>query len=161
MNVPWEKEKGALKQTIANNREVSSKLTNLELTYFLNVSLWMESKANAGVIFITILLQFHYFISSETASTQKSEVSLLRISLGNVNASYVTCRYPSQQTFVLMKTSWRRLSSSSSEDVLIKTNMFALALPLQKTSSRPIYSSWIYVFKTSCQDVFKTLSRRL
>ena len=105
MNVPWAKEKGALKQTIANNREVSSKLTNLELTYFLNVSLWMESKANAGVIFITILLQFHYFISSETASTQKSEVSLLRISLGNVNASYVTCRYPSQQTFVLMKTS--------------------------------------------------------
>ena len=31
---------------------------------------------------------------------------------------------------------WRRLSSSSSEDVLIKTNMFALALRLQKTSSK-------------------------
>ena len=55
----------------------------------------------------------------------------------------------------LQKTSSRRL-----QDVLIKTNMFALALRLQKTSwSRPIYSSWPYVFKTSSrhlQDVFKT-----
>ena len=50
------------------------------------------------------------------------------------------------------------------EDVLIKTNMVALALRLQKTSwSRPIYLSWPYVFKTSSrrfQDVFKTSSRR-
>ena len=57
-----------------------------------------------------------------------------------------------QQTFVLMKTSWRRLLSSSSEDVF-------------KTSwSRPIYLSWPYVFKTSSrrlQDVFKTFSRHL
>ena len=43
------------------------------------------------VIFITILLHIHYFISLETANTQKSEVFLLRISLGNVNASVVTC----------------------------------------------------------------------
>ena len=45
-----------------------------------------------------------------------------------------------------------RLSHTSSEDVF-------------KTSwSRPIYSSWLYVFKTSSrrfQDVFKTSSRRL
>ena len=59
----------------------------------------------------------------------------------------------------LQKTSSRRLdqdeyihlSHSSSEDVF-------------KTSwSRPIYSSWLYVFKTSSrrfQDVFKTSSRR-
>ena len=51
------------------------------------------------------------------------------------------------------------------EDVLIKTNMFALALRLQKTSwSRPIYLSWPYVFKTSSrrlQDVFRTSSRHL
>ena len=40
-----------------------------------------------------ILLQFHYFISLETAKTHKSEVFLLRISSGNVNASeVVTCR---------------------------------------------------------------------
>ena len=67
-----------------------------------------------------------------------------------------------------MRTSWRRLSSSSSEDALIKTNVFALVIRLQKTSSR--YSFWPYVFKTSSrhfsssrhlQEVFKTSSRRL
>ena len=49
----------------------------------------------------------------------------------------------------VLETSWRRISSSSSEDVLIKTNIFVLAIRLQD------------VFKTSCQDVFKTFSRRL
>ena len=69
-----------------------------------------------------------------------------------------------QQTFVLMKTSWRRLETSfvfvfksilinhtSSEDVF------------KASCSRPIYSSCPYVFKTSSrrfQDVFKTSSRR-
>ena len=32
--------------------------------------------------------------SLETVNTQKSEVFLLRISSGNVNASVVNCRYP-------------------------------------------------------------------
>ena len=71
----------------------------------------------------------------------------------------------SQQTFVLMKTSWRRLSSLSSEDVLIKTNMFALALRLQKTSSRRLgqdqYIRLGYTSSRRLQDVFKTSSRRL
>ena len=56
-----------------------------------------------------------------------------------------------------MKTSPRRLdldqyahlSLTSSEDVF------------KMSWSRPIYSSWPYVFKTSCQDVFTTFSRRL
>ena len=65
-----------------------------------------------------------------------------------------------QETFVLVKTSWRRL-----QDLLIKTSMFALALRLQKTFwSRPVYSSWLYVFKMSSrrfEDVFKKSSRRL
>ena len=52
--------------------------------------LWVELKTNGGVIFITILLHIHYFISLETANTQENEVFLLRISLGNVNASVVT-----------------------------------------------------------------------
>ena len=56
--------------------------------------LWLELKTNAGVIFITTLLHFHYFISLETANTQKDEVFLLRISSGNVNASFVTSQYP-------------------------------------------------------------------
>ena len=74
------------------------------------------------------------------------------------------------QTFVLMKTSWRRLEG-------------VFCLHLQKTSwSRPIYLSWSYLFKTSSrrsqalsrlaktssdilqkrlQDIFKTSLRRL
>ena len=96
-----------------------------------------------------------------------------------------------QQTFILMKTSWRRLSSSSSGDVS-KTSSRRLDqeeyIRLSHTSSeenffktscsRPIYSFWSYVFKTSskplqdilqnrfqnifkasCKDVFKTFSR--
>ena len=79
----------------------------------------------------------------------------------------------------VLETSWRRISSSSSEDVLIKTNIFVLAIRLQdvfktssrrlaKTSSRHLqdvfktFSRRLQdIFKTSCQDVFKTSSRRL
>ena len=71
----------------------------------------------------------------------------------------------SRQTFVLMKTSWMRLSSSSSEDVLIKTNIFALALRLQKTSSRRLVKTSSRhlqdVLPRRFLDVFKTSSRRL
>ena len=42
--------------------EWGSKLGNLKQAYLLNVSLWVELKTNGGVIFITILLHFHYFI---------------------------------------------------------------------------------------------------
>ena len=57
------------------------------------------------------------------------------------------------------------------EDVLIKKNIFALVLRLQKTFwSRPMYSSWPYIFKTfsrrlqgvlqkRVQDIFQTSSR--
>ena len=60
-------------------------------------------KINLYRWFIAILLHFHYFISLETANTQKSEVFLLRISLGNVNASVVTCRYPQIYNFSFRK----------------------------------------------------------
>ena len=43
-------------------------------------SLWVEVKTNEGVIFITILLRLHDFISLGTAKTLKSKVFLLRIS---------------------------------------------------------------------------------
>ena len=56
----------------------------------------------AGVICITMLLQFH-FISLETANTQKSEAFLLISSLGNVNASVVTCWYPQIYNFSFRK----------------------------------------------------------
>ena len=57
--------------------------------------------------------------------------------------------YLAQQTFVLMKTSWRCLSSSSSEDVF-------------KTSSRRLdQDEYVRLSLTSSEDVFKTSSRRL
>ena len=58
-----------------------------------------------------------------------------------------------------LKTSWRCLSSSSSEEVLIKTNIFVLLMHLHKTSSRRFdqdqyirlgYTSWRHL-----QDAFK------
>ena len=60
-------------------------------------------ETNRGVIFITILLHFHYFTSLETVNTHKKEVFLLRISLGNVNASVVTCRYSQIYNFTFRK----------------------------------------------------------
>ena len=74
----------------------------------------------------------------------------------------------------VLKTSWRRLSSLSSEDVLIKTNMSVLVfkassrrlgqdqyIRLGHTSSRRLAKILQYVFKTSYTNVFKTSSRRL
>ena len=65
---------------------------NFFLHLWQDKPLWVKVKPDGEVIFITILLYFHYLISLETANTQKSEVFLLRISLGIVNAC-VTCRY--------------------------------------------------------------------
>ena len=80
----------------------------------------------------------------------------------------------------VLKTSWRPLSSSSSEDIFktsldvwIKTNIFALAIRLQKTSSRRLGQDRYIrlghtssrrlqdVFKTSCKNFFKRSSRSL
>ena len=55
---------------------------------------------------------------------------------------------------------WRRL-----QDVLIKTNIFALVIRLQKTSSRRLgqdqYIRLVHTSSRRLQDVFKTSSRRL
>ena len=48
-----------------------------------------------------------------------------------------------------MKTSFAFVFRGRLQDVLIKTNIFALVIRLQD------------IFKTSCQDVFKSFSRRL
>ena len=74
----------------------------------------------------------------------------------------------SQQTFVLMKTSSRRLD----EDEYILINHTSSEDVFKTSWSRPIYLSWLYVFKTSsrcfqdvfktsCQNFFKTFWRRL
>ena len=80
---------------------------------------------------------------------------------------------PTQQTFVLMKTSWRHLEvvfrlrlQKTSSDVLIKTNMFVLALRLLKTSSsrrvgQDQYIRLGHASSRRLQEVFKTSSRRL
>ena len=106
----------------------------------------------------------------------------------------VLTKHSIQQTFVLMKTSFRRLSSSSSEDVfktstrrldqdeyiglthpssedvfLIKIIIIVLIIRLQdvfKTSSsrrlaKSFSRSFQNVFKTPCNNVFRTSSRRL
>ena len=65
--------------------------------------LWEELKIHGGVIFITILLQFHYFISLETVNTQKNEVFLLGISSENVDAAVVTHQYPQIYNFSFRK----------------------------------------------------------
>ena len=69
---------------------VGSKLGNLKRTYFLMSPYGWSKKQIGG---FTILLPFRYFISLETANTQKSEVFLLSISLGNVDGSIVTYQY--------------------------------------------------------------------
>ena len=93
----------------------------------------------------------------------------------NHNRSAVTCYNcrlydashldPSQQTFVLMKTSFVFVFERRLQDVLIKTNMFASALRLQKTSSRRLQDvlvkTNIFVLAIRLQDVFRTFSRRL
>ena len=81
-----------------------------------------------------------------------------------------------QQTFVWMKTSWRRLedvfrlrlqktSWRRLQDVLIKTNMFVLTLRLQKTSWRRLQDllvkTNIFVSVIRLKDVFQTFSRHL
>ena len=56
------------------------------------VDLYGGVKIIWGVIFITIISLFHFFRNSQH---QKSEVFLLRISSGNMNALVVvTCQYP-------------------------------------------------------------------
>ena len=75
----------------------------------------------------------------------------------------------------VLKTSFVFVFRRRLQDLLLKTNIFTEALPLQKTSYdvlRPKYSSWLQVFKTSLklfqdvlprclQDVFMTSWRRL
>ena len=58
----------------------------------------------------------------------------------------------------------QRTSSKCLQDVLIKTNMFALLIRLQKMSSRRLQDALIktiiFVLAIHLQDVFKTFSRR-
>ena len=65
----------------------------------------------------------------------------------------------------VLKTSFVFVFRRRLQDVLIKTNMFALALRLQKTSSRRLQDvlvkTNIFVLAICLQDIFKMSSRRL
>ena len=83
---------------------------------------------------------------------------------------FVKSRYPcgrvglcNQQIFVLMKTSWRRLSFSSSKDVfktysrLLNKDKYIL---INHTSSEDVFkTSWSKPIYSSCPYFFKTFSR--
>ena len=45
----------------------------------------------------------HFFISLETANAENSQMFLLRICSGNLNALVVTCRYPEFCSFSFKK----------------------------------------------------------
>ena len=98
----------------------------------------------------------------------------------NISFVFITQSYfavpknisPNSMHYFLMKTpSEQKLQQTTpanirlDEDVLIKTNMFALALRLQKTSSRRfqdvLVKTNIFALAIRLQDVFKTFSRRL
>ena len=81
-----------------------------------------------------------------------------------------------QQTFVFMKTSWRRLedvfrlrlektsSRRLDQDEYVRLSLTSSENAFKTSWSRPIYLSWPYVFKVSSrrlQDVFKTSSKHL
>ena len=69
-----------------------------------------------------------------------------------------------QQTFVLMKTSFVFVFRRRLQDILIKTNIFAILIRLQKTSWRRLdqdqYIRFRHTSSRCLQDVFKTSSRR-
>ena len=78
-------------------------MTNFFLHLWQDKALWVAFKSNGGVIFVTILLHFHYFISLERANTQKSKVFLFRISLEIHNTSVATCRHLQMYNFGFRK----------------------------------------------------------
>ena len=130
---------------------------------------------------LTLETNFSYIISTTLLIKRYNNFFTLKIT-SNICSLYFWLFWPqnlptsleyTQQTFALMKTSWRRLSSLSSEDVSIRTNILALLIRLQKTSSRRFdQDQYIYlghtfsrrlqdIFQTFGKDVFKTLSRRI
>ena len=110
--------------------------------------------------------EFYYVLLGKDRGTKiekKEKVWFAYWKIQRSTTSKVPPKHTTQQTFVLMKTSWRRLSSLSSEDVFKTSWSRRIYLPelyvfrrrLQqvfKTSwSRPIYSFWPYFLKRSCK----------
>ena len=90
----------------------------------------MELKTTGGVIFITILLHFHYLVSLD------SEVFLLRISFQNADASVVTCQYPQIYNFNFGKEYLETLCVC----IYLGFSQQALQHPLRRTVSLAVSS---------------------
>ena len=117
---------------------------------------------------------FEFIIKRHETLTENPPVQIYSNKIKNRIVFKIKTGYPANIRLEdVFRLCLRRTSSRRLQDVLIKMNMFASALRLQKTSwSRPIYSSWLYVFKTSSrrledvlqkgfQDIFKTSSRSI
>ena len=138
-----------------NHRKIKMKRVDVENNTYIDFSKEVNDKDPKFKVgdHVRISKCRNIFAKGYTPSCSE-EIFVIKKVKNTVPWAYVIA----QQTFVLMKTSFvfvfrRRivhLSFTSSEDVL-------------KTSwSRPIYSSWPYVFKMSSrplQDLFKTSSR--
>ena len=61
----------------------------------------------------------------------------------------------------VFKTSFLLVFRRPLQDVLIKTNIVALLIRLQRTSSKRLDQDQDFLFAICLQDVFKTSSRRL
>ena len=119
-----------------------------------------------------IMISLKQIIPSNLLETNKDEIlnSVAKTKLPELSCfnfimkAWEDLEKVTQQTFVL-KTSFVFVFRRRLQDVLIKTNMFALVLRLQKTSSRRLgqdqYIRLGYTSSRRLQDVFKTSSRRL
>ena len=90
---------------------------------------------------------------------QNFKLALL-VNVVSLSCSICSTSVWTQQTFVLMKTFWRRLD----QDEYVRLSLTSSEDVFKTFWSRPIYSSWPYVFKTSSrrlQDILKTFSKRL
>ena len=103
------------------------------------------------------------FLSCPSLSSSEPVLIGRKKGVHNKTPCSALLRMHSQQTFVLMKTFWRCLSSSSSEEVLIKTNN-----RLTHTSSEVVlikvnifYIYICFICFQACQNVFKMSWRHL
>ena len=149
-----------------------SKIKIIYVNDSLHVYVCEDKKNYSGKCFHPVRYRdYEYLSNQETLLKYNKVINTYSIDFTPISEPAGRRNVASQQTFVLIKTSWRRLEDAFRlrlqktswrhlEDVLVKINIFVLAIRLQdvfKTSSRRLA-------KTSSrhlQDVFKTFSRRL
>ena len=126
---------------------------------------------------LTLETNLSYIISTTLLIKRYNNFFTLKIT-SNICSLYFWLFWPqnlptsleyTQQTFALMKTSWRRLSSLSSEDVSIRRTYWPNSYVFRRRLDQDqyIYLGHTFsrrlqdIFQTFGKDVFKTLSRRI